>query len=523
MVILITALKREFLMSCNWLTTRIWLVAILLLVSLSGAPVLAQGAATVHVDPSTLSVQVNNTANIAIKVDNIANLTAFELHLSFDPAVLEVTSMTNGGFVAADFTVQNTFDNAAGTLDYAIAQMNRTPAQGSGTLVNIAFRAKATGSSNVTTRPTQAAPDGLLLADPNGIAIQTSWVPGTINVGTPPPITDTPTNTSTTTPVTNTPTATSTPAPITNTPTNTQTRAPGSATVRVDPSASSFRVNHTIKVCIKVDNATNLAAFEVHLKFDPAMVAVEQNGITNGGFVAPDIVAQNTFENVAGTIDYAVSQINRPPANGSGTLLCILFRARAKGSSTVTTRATQAAPAGLILSDPNGIAIPFSWASGTIIVTSIDGLLGTHVVRWGEWLYCIARAYHVSPWAIAKSNGIWWPYIIFPGQKLSIPNVSWTDMTTGPVCKAQFSVSATDPLPTVPPPTVIVTPVPATVTPIPATTAPPPTCRTTYVVQAGDTLYRIAVRYGTTYTELAHLNNISNPQLIYPGQQLCIP
>ena len=523
-------------MSRNWLATRIWLVALILLASLSGAPARAQGVATVRVDPSTSSVQVNSSANLAIKVDNIANLAAFELHLSFDPAVLEVTGMTNGGFVVADFTVQNTFDNAAGTIDYAIAQLNRAPAQGSGTLLTIAIRARATGSSTLTTRATPAAPDGFILSDQNGMSIQASWVPGTINVA--PTITDTPTNTSTSTAITNTPTNTFTPTPITNTPTitatgatftntptNTPTLGPGAATVRVDPSTSSVGVNNTIKVCIKVDNVANLAAFEIHLKFVPTVLAVEPNGITNGGFVAADIVAQNTFDNGAGSIDYSVAQKNRAPVNGNGTLLCIVFRGKADGTSTLTTRTTQAAPSGLILADQNGITIPASWVPGTINVGggSSGGTLGTHVVRWGEWVYCIARAYRVSPWAIIQANHLWWPYIIFPNQKLVIPNVPWTNMTAGRVCQAQFSTSTPTPTPTPVSTTPVATITPSTATPIPATTAPPTVCRVTYVVRRGDTLYGIAIRYGTTYTEIARLNGIPNPRLIYPGQQLCIP
>ncbi|HLF75471.1 MAG TPA: LysM peptidoglycan-binding domain-containing protein [Anaerolineales bacterium] len=514
-------------MSRNWLAFRVWLAVIILAASLAGAPAFAQGGAAVRVDPSALTVQVNDTANVTIKIDNVANLTAFEIHLSFDPAVLEVTSMTNGGFVAADFTAQNTFDNTAGTIDYAVAQMNRAPAQGSGILLNIAFRAKALGSSSVTTRATPAAPAGLLLADQNGMAISASWMPGTINVGTPPPVTNTPINTSSPAPSTNTPANTST--PITNTPTNTApvsgtpTPVPGAAIVRVDPSVLSVRANNTIRVCIKVDNVARLAAFEIHLSFNPAVLEV--TSLTNGGFVVADFVAQNTFDNAAGTIDYAVSQRNRSPANGSGTLLCIVFRAKANGNSTVTTRATQAAPAGLLLADPNGMAIPFSWLPGTINVDgSPDGTLGTHIVRWGEWLYCIGRAYGVSPWAIAKTNGIWWPYIIFPNQRLTIPNVPWTNMTAGPVCKAQFSISTPTPAPS---PTVIpatpVTIIPPTATPIPGTTVSPPTCRAIYVVRRGDNLYRIALRYGTTYTEIARVNQIPNPRLIYSGQQLCIP
>lgn len=384
-------------MSRNWLSIRFWLLVSILAALLAGAPALAQGATVVRVDPSTQSVQVNNTVNICIKVDNVANLAAFELHLSFNAAVLEVTSLTNGGFVAADFIAQNTFDNAAGTIDYAIAQMNRPPAQGSGTLFCIALRAKANGSSAMTTRATPAAPTGLLLSDQNGIAIQASWSPGTVDVGLSTPTdTSTSTSTSTSTPITSTPTNTSTSTPITNTPTNTST-------------------------------------------------------------------------------------------------------------STVTNTPTSTSTPGVPTSTPPGTS-------------------GTHVVRWGEWLYCIGRAYGVSPWAIAKTNGIWWPYIIFPNQKLVIPNVLWTNIPAGPVCKAQFTLPASTPTPITPvPATATSTPVTATVTPAPATTMPPSSCRAVYIVRQGDTLYRIGLRYGVSYIDIARVNQISNPRLIYAGQQLCIP
>lgn len=43
-----------------------------------------------------------------------------------------------------------------------------------------------------------------------------------------------------------------------------------------------------------------------------------------------------------------------------------------------------------------------------------------------------------------------------------------------------------------------------------------------YTVRYGDTLSGIASRYGTTYQQLANINGISNPNLIYPGQVLVI-
>jgi LysM repeat protein len=47
--------------------------------------------------------------------------------------------------------------------------------------------------------------------------------------------------------------------------------------------------------------------------------------------------------------------------------------------------------------------------------------------------------------------------------------------------------------------------------------------QTTYVVQRGDTLAKIAARYGTSWRDIAVVNNIANPNLIYAGQILVIP
>ena len=44
-----------------------------------------------------------------------------------------------------------------------------------------------------------------------------------------------------------------------------------------------------------------------------------------------------------------------------------------------------------------------------------------------------------------------------------------------------------------------------------------------YTVKLGDTLWKIAMKYNTTYREIAIKNNISNPNLIYPGQTFIIP
>lgn len=322
--------------------------------------------------------------------------------------------------------------------------------------------------------------------------------------------------------------------------------AQGGTVVKVDPATAMAQVNDTVNVAIKVDNVANLTAAELHLSFNPAVLEVMQ--LSNGGFVVADFTAQNTFDNAAGTIDYAVAQINRPPANGSGALLNITFRAKANGVSPVNFRGTQAAPTGVILADPNGMPIPTILANGSVIVgngtitptpsvtptiqptqpptvtvtpgpitTPVPGpypILGTHVVRYGESLFCIGRAYKVSPWSIAQVNAVPWPYTIFPNQQLRIPNAPWYNIPPGPICQPQFPVPTP---PTVTPPG----PVP-TIAP-PPTLVPPPGCRAVYVVRPGDTLYSIATRYGTTVWAIARVNYIWNVNLIYPGQSLCIP
>ncbi len=70
------------------------------------------------------------------------------------------------------------------------------------------------------------------------------------------------------------------------------------------------------------------------------------------------------------------------------------------------------------------------------------------------------------------------------------------------------------------------TPIPMATPQAPAPTSPasvPVGGETIHVVQRGETLARIAARYGVTVKQIADLNNITNPNLIYTGQKLRIP
>jgi LysM repeat protein len=128
-------------------------------------------------------------------------------------------------------------------------------------------------------------------------------------------------------------------------------------------------------------------------------------------------------------------------------------------------------------------------------------------VQPGQTLYCIGRYYQVSPWAIASANRIPWPYFIYTGQVLAIPNAPWYNIPPGPVCYP--GVSNVTPTP------------PSGVTPTPPS---PPICRYYHTVQWGQTLARIAWYYHTTIQAIMYANpSITNPNLIYAGSTLCIP
>ena len=167
-------------MSRKGLTNLVWRVSILIMVAM-GTSCTPSGP-VINVESSKSSLQVNDTTRALVKVENVADLIAFEAHLSFDANVLEVIELNDGGFVKPDFIVQKIFDNSAGTIDYAVAQIDHPPANGSGTLFEIVFRAKAQGISPIRFRETQTDPAGALLSDPNGMAIQVSLTEGNVNV-----------------------------------------------------------------------------------------------------------------------------------------------------------------------------------------------------------------------------------------------------------------------------------------------------------------------------------------------------
>lgn len=108
----------------------------------------------------------------------------------------------------------------------------------------------------------------------------------------------------------------------------------------------------------------------------------------------------------------------------------------------------------------------------------------THTVAAGENLYRIGLKYGISWVAIANENNLANPNILTVGQVLKLPG--------------------------------------ATTTPTPQPT-PSPQTETTYVVQPGDNLFRIGLKFGISWVQIAEANGLVNPNLIAAGDELKIP
>ena len=120
-----------------------------------------------------------------------------------------------------------------------------------------------------------------------------------------------------------------------------------------------------------------------------------------------------------------------------------------------------------------------------------------HVVAKGDTLGKIAKANGVTAAALAKANGIDGTMIRI-GQKLKIPEVAGAGTEAKPMAApAQAVVAAA------------------------AQQASSPAG--TYTVAAGDTLAKIAKKFGTKAETLAKLNSISDPRKLKIGQKLQVP
>ncbi|MBN1890141.1 MAG: LysM peptidoglycan-binding domain-containing protein [Thermoflexales bacterium] len=139
-----------------------------------------------------------------------------------------------------------------------------------------------------------------------------------------------------------------------------------------------------------------------------------------------------------------------------------------------------------------------AWLIALVLAVGLAGLLAcgqawadsppldspaVYIVGAGDTLYNIATRYRANVAILAQLNGMANPSVVYVGQRLIVP-----------------------------------------VTALLATPEPPGQQQAVvHVVQPGETLFRIALRYGTTVWAIVSANQLENPSVIYSGQRLLIP
>ena len=128
-----------------------------------------------------------------------------------------------------------------------------------------------------------------------------------------------------------------------------------------------------------------------------------------------------------------------------------------------------------------------------ILISSCSSYRTYTIVR-GDTLSGIAKRFGTTYQEIARLNGIADPNKIRAGQVIKIPDSSGSGSSGS---GSSSSGSSTSPSST--------------------------QSYITYTIVRGDTLTKIANKFGTTYQELARINGISNPNLIKVGQVIKVP
>ncbi|HVC33955.1 MAG TPA: LysM peptidoglycan-binding domain-containing protein [Chloroflexota bacterium] len=118
-----------------------------------------------------------------------------------------------------------------------------------------------------------------------------------------------------------------------------------------------------------------------------------------------------------------------------------------------------------------------------LMIPPLPGML--HVVQEGDTLSALARRYSADFDQIALANGLKDPFTLTVGQTLVIPG--GRPPATAPAA------------------------------------APPTPPRTTYTVQQGDSVISIATAFGVARSALVAANNLTDPDVLHPGQQITIP
>ncbi len=129
-----------------------------------------------------------------------------------------------------------------------------------------------------------------------------------------------------------------TPAPGTTAPAAGAVQGTAAAKIHFDPQSLSLKAGQTATIGVVVENVNDLFSIPLLLQYNPAVISVEE--VQHGGFLSGGTqeiaIVQQVFKEKGQAIISATRQPNTPGVSGSGTLIGIVVKALAPGSSNLS-------------------------------------------------------------------------------------------------------------------------------------------------------------------------------------------
>ncbi|NCP16619.1 hypothetical protein GW866_06205 [bacterium] len=162
-----------------------WVVVLMILAQPKAAAT-AQGSDVIlRPDPLSLGLMPDAQGTIAIVIENVQNLYGVEIHLAFDPNVIQVedanpawegVQIEPAAWLQDGFVAVNRADNSRGRIDFAATLLNPAlPVSGDQAVAEITFRGRQAGVSALSfeaailsTRQAEVIP---FTAQPGGIGV----------------------------------------------------------------------------------------------------------------------------------------------------------------------------------------------------------------------------------------------------------------------------------------------------------------------------------------------------------------
>jgi LysM repeat protein len=134
----------------------------------------------------------------------------------------------------------------------------------------------------------------------------------------------------------------------------------------------------------------------------------------------------------------------------------------------------------------SGRASQSTGTSTPMAVSSVAAAPTTYTVAAGDTVSSIAGRYGLATASVLALNGLGWKSVIFPGQVLKLTNSGPAPVAVAPAAPVSKGV-------------------------------------TRYTIAKGDTMGKVAARFGITTQTLLSANGLGWSSIIYPGQSVVIP